>query len=80
MYKFLKTLHPGGIRTRDLLFVGGRDDHYLCYTTIYLDFLLESTCCEIKGVPVFSGANPAISEITPIMPAFYVMGWSVFFK
>jgi hypothetical protein len=29
MYKFLQTLHPGGIRTRDLFCsVGGRGDHY----------------------------------------------------
>jgi hypothetical protein len=28
MYNDLKTLHPGGIRTRDLLFWCGCDDHY----------------------------------------------------
>jgi hypothetical protein len=31
MYRFLKTLHPGGIRAPGIFCsVGGRDDHYLC--------------------------------------------------
>jgi hypothetical protein len=28
MYKFLQILHPGVIRTHDLMSWGGRDDHY----------------------------------------------------
>jgi hypothetical protein len=39
MYKSLKTLHPGGIRTRIVCSVGGRDDHCATPPGQYMYFL-----------------------------------------
>jgi hypothetical protein len=46
IYQFLKTLQPGGIRTRDRLSVGGRNGHYAMppgqWMTVFISQLLEN--------------------------------------
>jgi hypothetical protein len=54
VYKALKTLHPNGIRTRDLLF--GLDDHYATPPGLTVEIVCEKQCDHI-------GRNLGIWEI-----------------
>jgi hypothetical protein len=71
MYKDLKTLHPSGIRTRDLLF--WRDDHYatppgqiyetFTYVTPGNSFVLSATIGQLRKPvdPIFQTNNLIVS-------------------
>jgi hypothetical protein len=48
MYKFLKTLHPGGIWTLDHLFIGGHDDLYATPPGPLKDYLHETKLCRTQ--------------------------------